>query len=83
MKNNSLILNIGYNYDKSFRKNLPINHRKESMNEVERRECNRKVFLSIKKEDNRLSEDDRMRLRNGVCPKCHSILPNSGICDCE
>lgn len=32
--------------------------------------------LEYQKEQNRLKQ-------NGICPKCHCHLPNSGLCDCQ
>lgn len=32
--------------------------------------------------DARANEEEEKLLRRGVCPKCHMILPMSGVCDC-
>lgn len=46
---------------------------------------NRKRKLSYirRKQDQEANEAYRLEHSKGYCPKCHCLLPLSGICDCE
>lgn len=73
---------IGYNYFKSQRKTLPIDHRWQSMNDEERaKEAKRIHFISKIQDEDAKTEEERWAA-NGICPICHIHLPNSGECDC-
>ena len=47
------------------------------------KERKQRAYRALAAQDNAIQRQYSKEHRHGYCPKCHMLLPASGICDCD
>lgn len=64
-------------YDAEYREPMTYS---EYKSEKQRKQ---KAYNALRAQDIALQRQYNKEHRHGYCPKCHMLLPASGICDCD